>query len=197
MRETLKVEGTGVNLKLGMIVRPADALRIGLSFHTPTYISLTDDYGVEMAHSHNFDPTTFSVMEDEATSAVSSPANTSDYHVISPYRLNLGLMYLLGKRGFLTADLEYLDYGSAKLRSPFLATNPAFYDYQFENENIQNLFQSAINARLGIEIRQDIYRIRLGTAFYGTALDESAHTYEDVNNLGSALSIKPNRRLLL
>lgn len=195
LRETISVEGTGVNLKLGMILRPVDQLRIGFSFHSPTLTGMTDEYGVEMAHNHNLDVNTLTVSPRDTVTAVSYLNNFSEYNLITPYRLNLGLMYLLGKKGFFTADVEYLDYRSARLRSPYVATDPNYYSYEPENETIQALFASALNARLGLEVRQDIYRIRLGAAFFGTALDESAHVYEDINNPGTALTLRPNRRL--
>jgi hypothetical protein len=195
IRETLTVEGTGVNLKLGLMLRPVDRLRIGFSFHSPTVVTLTDDYGIEMAHNHNLDVFSLTVRDRDTVTAVSYLNNISDYNLNTPYRLNMGLMYLMGKKGFLTADVEYVDYRSAKLRSPYLATDPAYYSYDPENETIRELFSSAINTRLGVEVREDIYRIRLGVAFFGTALDESAHTYEDINNPGTALTLRPNRRL--
>jgi hypothetical protein len=195
IRETISVEGTGVNLKLGLMLRPIDQLRIGFSFHSPTLVGLTDDYGIEMAHNHNLDVFSLSVRDRDTTTAVSYLNNLSDYNLITPYRLNMGIMYLLGKKGFFTADVEYVDYRSARLKSAYLATDPAYYSYELENENIREIFASAINTRLGLEVRQDIYRIRLGTAFYGTALDKSAHIYEDIDNPGTALSLKPNRKL--
>ncbi len=197
VREEISSEGTGVNLKLGMMLRPIESLRIGFSFHTPTLVSITDEYGFRMSHNHNLDIFTLSVSSrDTVTSAPNEfTTNLSDYNLTTPYRLNMGLMYLLGKRGFVTADIEYLDYRSARLRSSYATTNPAYYPYDVENQTIQDLFETAINTRIGLELREDIYRLRMGAAFYGTALDASAHTYEDINNPGTELKLKPNRRM--
>lgn len=195
VRETFTVEGTGVNLKLGMIIRPIDQLRIGFSFHSPTLVGLTDEYGIEVAHNHNLDISNLTVREKDTVTAVSYLNNSSGYNLVTPYRFNMGLMYVLGKKGFFTADVEYVDYRSARLRSAVLATDAAYYSYEAENDNIQAIFASALNTRFGLEVRQDIYRIRLGAAFYGTSLDESAHIYEDIDNPGTSLTLKPNRKL--
>ena len=42
--EYLRTEGVGVNLKLGVIYKISQALRIGGAFHTPTALRLTDTY---------------------------------------------------------------------------------------------------------------------------------------------------------
>ena len=38
------LDGSGVNFKLGVTVRPIESLRIGVAFHTPTYYSLERSY---------------------------------------------------------------------------------------------------------------------------------------------------------
>ena len=40
--------GTGYNLKLGMIYKPIDFLRLGFAFHTPTYYVLSSEYYTAM-----------------------------------------------------------------------------------------------------------------------------------------------------
>jgi len=47
LRESLQINGTGVNLKLGAIIRPAEFMRIGLAFHTPTRFALRENLTIE------------------------------------------------------------------------------------------------------------------------------------------------------
>ena len=46
--QNLSTSGSGVNLKLGAIVRPNDWLRVGVAIHTPTTISMKDQYSSSM-----------------------------------------------------------------------------------------------------------------------------------------------------
>jgi len=195
--EEISVEGTGINLKLGVLFRPVDQLRIGLSFHSPTYVSMTDEFGVQMSHNHNLNVFNFTVVERDTVTTAPNPYATgiSDYNLRTPYRFNLGLMYLIGKSGFLTADLEYVDYGTARLSSTLVSTDPAFYSFDPENSRIRDLYRSALNARFGAEIRLGILRLRGGAAFYGTSFNPEGFVYEDFNNLGNTLTLTPNRRL--
>ena len=196
MSEAFTTSGTGINLKLGVLLRPIDQFRIGLSFHSPTAVTLTDEFSVRISHKHNLDVSNFTVSDRDTVTTAELRGFYSEYNLYTPYRVNLGTMYMLGKRGFITADVEYLNYGSARLRDIFPESDPAYYDYEGENDAIRDLFEPAVNTRFGLELREDVYHIRLGAAFYGTALDELAHIYEDVMNPGTSLILKPNRRML-
>ncbi len=193
--ERLMVRGTGINGKLGVIVRPTDQLRIGIGLQTPTYISLTDEFDLAMDHNHNLDVNLLQVSDRDTTTSVTTPRSQSEYAVTTPYRVNIGAMYLFGKRGFLTADLEVVDYTAARLKSGYVETDPAYYDFAFENDQIQDLFKMGVNLRVGGEVRLDIVRARAGFGLYGAALGDEARQYEDINNLGEVLSVDPQRTL--
>ena len=49
--QDLETHGIGVNLKLGVIVRPVQWVRVGASFHTPTLYSMKDEYSNRMKSS--------------------------------------------------------------------------------------------------------------------------------------------------
>ncbi len=76
-QETYKTTGTGYNLKLGVIYRVAEYLRVGASFQTPTVYSLSDAYIYKMTTNY-----------DEGGSASSQypPDNGGkfNYQVITP-----------------------------------------------------------------------------------------------------------------
>ena len=43
-----KIDGSGVDFKLGVIVRPVAGLRVGVAFHTPTYYWLDRSYRADI-----------------------------------------------------------------------------------------------------------------------------------------------------
>jgi len=48
INENLTTKGGGVNLKLGMIYKPVEHIRLGLAIHTPSFMQLTDQYSAEV-----------------------------------------------------------------------------------------------------------------------------------------------------
>ena len=50
----LKTEGTGFNVKLGLIARVTDYWRLGLAFHTPTYYSMSDYYMASVDNAYTY-----------------------------------------------------------------------------------------------------------------------------------------------
>ncbi len=162
LRDELLTEGSGINLKVGAIFRPSDALRLGFSFQTPTWHTLNDRYSTSLAV--NF------TQEPDAGASLNQYWDTDlgeyEYSLTTPLRANGGAAVFFGKNGFITADVEYVDYSNGKLNAN---------DYAFPNENMttRNTYQSALNYRLGGEARLDVFRLRAGYALYGDPFRDS------------------------
>ena len=171
-RETLETRGAGVNARIGAIYRANDAVRVGVSVQTPTYMQLAETYGSSI--NATFD----TPIQPEpgpgaktytATSAVSKPGEF-DYVLTSPFRASGGVAVVVGKYGFLSGDAEYVNYGQARL-----SNNNYNNDFGLDNDDVRNLYQSAVNLRVGGELRFDIFRLRAGYARYGDAYKQSGY----------------------
>ena len=57
--EYLRTEGIGINLKLGVIYKINQMFRLGLAFHTPTALGLTDNYSNTFAYTYTQLGTTY------------------------------------------------------------------------------------------------------------------------------------------
>jgi hypothetical protein len=92
-----------------------------------------------------------------------------DYTLTSPFRASGGATVLVGKYGFLSGDVEYVDYSQARLSNDNTTedTNGNTYDFGPHNDAIQDLYRSTVNLRVGGEARYDAFRFRLGYARYG------------------------------
>ncbi len=153
--------GSGINLKLGLIYRLSRLVRIGLAYHTPTRINLTDTFGGYLETTLNYPNI------DEPSTYTAEPPNTGvyDYKLVTPMRGILSTVFFVPKRGFLSLEGEWVNYGSAKMRF-----DAADFNYEQEvNSNIENKYTHALNVRVGAEavIAKD-WRARLGYAFYGS-----------------------------
>lgn len=169
-RETLETRGSGVNARIGAIYRAADAVRVGISVQTPTYMQLSETYGSSL--NATFDTPIQPGPGSQtytSTSATTDPGEF-DYVLTSPFRASGGVAVVVGKHGFLSGDVEYVNYSQARL-----SNNNFNNDFGFDNDDVRTLYQSAMNLRLGGELRFDIFRVRAGYARYGDAYKQSGY----------------------
>lgn len=144
-------KGTGYSLKLGVIYKPVDAVRIGLAFHSPTWYRINEYYYNDMT-SHVF-----------GTSFESSNTPTRfNYALATPFRLLAGIGVQVQKFALLSADYEYVDYSTAR----FSETGDG-YDYSLKNLEIKNTLKPTSNLRFGGEFRLNNLYLRTGYGLYG------------------------------
>lgn len=173
--EELTTSGTGINFKLGMIYRVNQTLRLGAAVHTPTAYKLTDNYTTELNYIFN------DGVEDRSFTEA-SPEGTFDYRLKSPWRYLGSAGVIIQKRGFLTMEVEYVDYTGASFNLTANSSDPGDAAYQDEiNQDIEEDFSSAVNVKLGGEYAYQKYRFRAGYAIYGTP-------YAEGNVMNNAIS---------
>lgn len=166
--EYLRTSGVGVNLKLGMIYKVSQAFRLGAAFHTPTALSLTDSYSNTFAYDYT-DGNGSTIGETQ-----NSPDGTYDYKLRTPWRASASAALVVKKIGFLSADVEWVDY--AANRYNFTADVPSQDNQQFErevNSAIQRSYQQTMNLKFGGELVLDQFRLRGGLNLLGKP-DEGA-----------------------
>lgn len=172
LRDEFTTRGAGINLKVGVIGRPTDALRLGLTLQTPTAYTFTDTYQRSLYASFDDGPT---------ESAVELPGEFT-YNMTTPFRATLGAAGFIGKYGFVTADVEFVDYGNIKFsetEDDFASVNDYFNDV---NSRISSTYKSAVNYKIGAEGRFDVFRLRAGFAHTGdpynnASFDGSINSY--------------------
>lgn len=155
----LNTTGTGFNAALGVIYAPVFPLRIGLAFQSPTWYSMSDDFDTRMFFDYVDDPDVFPAAPPQEAL---SPEGRFSYSLKTPWRIRGQAGFLVSKSGFISAEVEYLDYSNASFS----------YERGFEqseriiNRDIRNQFDEVINIKLGGEYAYEKFRARLGTAFY-------------------------------
>jgi hypothetical protein len=104
------------------------------------------------------------------------------YNLRTPGRLNGGAAFFIGKLGFISADVEWVDYGSAKLSNSEV-------DFSQSNQEVDN-FQSVLNYRLGGELRVKALRIRAGYSLENDPLDQSDGIDRSRESLTAGLGLR-------
>lgn len=161
----LRTSGTGYNGKLGVIYKPVNELRLGLAVHTPTFYNLTDVFKTSMKSSITYD--------DGSTVRYSTdtpPISEYDYCLETPLRATFSGAFIVGNRGLVSLDYEYVDYSKASLRR-----GGDGYQFVQENEEISSAYKSVGNLRLGGEYRlTDAFSLRAGYEYYPSAYNKYA-----------------------
>lgn len=156
LNEETMISGTGAAFTIGGIYKPLNILNLGFSYTTPTFISLTETQEISMESFFIYNPET----DEENISYEEEILNeVPAYSLRLPQKLSVGATAFLSKYGFVTADLEYVDYTSARYSS----TNGAFGgDVPDVGSDLQNTF----NLKVGVEGRWNILRARAGFAYF-------------------------------
>jgi hypothetical protein len=149
--------GTGANIKLGVIYKPVEALRLGFTFTSPTWYSIDDSYSEGLATGY---------AGGNTISNNSEPYQLS-YNLRTPLKLAGGAAVFIGKYGFISGDVEYIDYASTHLSS-----NDS-YSADFDNGNIKDLYKSTVNVHVGAEARvTSMFYLRGGYSLQGSPMKD-------------------------
>lgn len=170
--EYLSTTGIGFNTKLGAIYVVNDILRIGASFHTPTWAAFSDvsDYDIT-TNTENFKSSLGISDNNPITFVQPSQAYQFDYSLRTPWRGVLSATAFMGKYGFVTADYEYAAYNS--MRYNFQGNSYNDYERQVNNA-IKDTYKGTHNLRLGVEGRLENFMGRLGFAYYSSPYRNAA-----------------------
>jgi long-subunit fatty acid transport protein len=166
INEELFISGFGANINLGVIYKPVEKVNLGINFQSPTWYNMNEEYRASMVNLFDnffFEPEDIVLGREEA----STPVVLGNYNLNTPLRLSGGATFFLGKNGFISADIDYLDYSQSRINSRDF--NPGA-----DNQEIRILYGQTLNYRVGGEFRFDIWRIRGGYGYYGDPFRESS-----------------------
>lgn len=192
--DKLVTRGTGLNLKLGAIFKPAEYIRLGLAFHTPTFYRMTDKYNTSITtNTEGFQGT----LTQSSLDFTGGNDAEFKYWYFTPYRIMIGGSYVLREiedvrkqKGFITADIEYVNYkGSSFTTDPDGDNSQTTKDYlKSLNRAIDRAYKGALNVKLGGELKFTTVMARLGGAYYGNPYKnlagEKGHRFQVTGGLG-------------
>lgn len=201
MRQSVRLDGTGVNFKLGVIYRPTPALRLGFVFHTPTLYALERRYELAMSTvslgaTSETDPTTHEYTSD-AVSDVLEDDGPNTWEFASPTRMMFGASYTFGPFAVLSVDYERAWYNGIRVKGmPYLPYGAGEGDFK---QDFKHYFKGSNNLRVGLEVRPvPSVAVRAGYGYVGSMLKEkgtilSQPATEEMNYLTAGLGFKLGR----
>ncbi len=153
--EKRKVNGNGINLKVGLVVKPINFLRFGAAFHTPTVYTLSEKYGTTIKD--QFDNGFYG----EAEKKDNEPY---EYTLATPMKGILSAAFIVPGYGLVSFDYESVNYTKAKFQMDDFDNDDLLTQ---KNDYIKAKFQKTNNFRVGLEGLAGPVSIRAGYAMYG------------------------------
>ncbi|MDE5575267.1 MAG: hypothetical protein K2I87_06095, partial [Bacteroidales bacterium] len=152
VKNRMDVSGAGINLKLGLIVKPVHFFRIGLAFHTPTYFNLKEKSDMDLITDMQY----VLANNDVLPNAVHS-GYEDRYGLSSPMKGILSTAFLIKNFGAIAVEGEIIDYRHMRMDVD------DDIDY---NQYIQNIvrdnYRLAGVLRVGTEWRLSVMSLRVG-----------------------------------
>jgi hypothetical protein len=156
--DDLYVNGTGINLTLGGIIKASKVLSIGLNVTTPTAMRIRESIGSEVT----IDPLPGTITVDRKT--LYTVENDFRYRLTSPLRGNLGAaVFLPSKLGVINVEAEYIGYGQMGIKD----SEDARWSSD-QKSGIQDTYKDVLNLKAGAEIRVTNIRLRAGVNLLNT-----------------------------
>ncbi|MCK0177847.1 outer membrane protein transport protein [Flavobacteriaceae bacterium S0862] len=161
----LSTIGNGFSFQLGGIAKLSNDVRVGLTYDSPTWYTISEETSQYVA----------SVRDDGGpTTAIVDPQVINiypDYKLQTPAKITGSIALVFNQQGLISFDYSRKDYGSTK----FKPESDSYFASQ--NTDISNNLKVANTYRIGGELRQDNFSFRGGyrleqspyndTSFYG------------------------------
>lgn len=200
IRDNLSLDGFGLNLKLGLTLRPLSWLRIGVAYHSPTWIVM-NEFSVR-------DMETYLISNQNSNEYSDyTPDFRQNYSYQTPSRLMAGLSVTIAKRVILSADYERTWYNGMRYstrinesgwRAPITPSdvdnNPRIIGDKYVdragninmNAMIRNNYRATNNFRAGIEAQPARnFFLRAGYAYSESPYAPIESTYAAGTKLSS------------
>ena len=181
-----EIEGTGFNIKAGLIARPFDnsPFRFGFYVHTPTW------YDLETSNR-----TRLEGLPLNEKAKTNSNREIYEYNINTPWVFGLSLGHTIGKQLALGATYEYADYGSTKTRIKDGHYYDGWNSYdETSNDHLMNHHTSATlkgvsTLKLGAEYKpvKDL-ALRVGYNFMSPKYSKDGFKDGTINSPGSYYS---------
>lgn len=185
-QDNYTTKGVGFNVKVGLIYRPKEYIRLGLAVHTPTAMALTDSRQASLKTELENPVGIYQTTSDVFTN---NQRGQAKYAQSMPWKVMVSGSYVFREiedvtkqRGFVTADLEYVKHSSTRFGSDAEEATPDELAYYKQlNGVVKDIYKGSINARLGGEVKFNTIMGRLGVGYYGNPYKDAPVKANRVN----------------
>ncbi|WP_348798751.1 OmpP1/FadL family transporter [Flavobacterium adhaerens] len=155
---SLHTYGSGFSFQVGAIAKLTQAVRVGLSYESPTWYNLRDELSQRLSSisSNNVNSLPPDVVDPFVINYY------APYELRTPGSLSGSFAYVFGKTGLISIDYKYKDYSCTQFEPE---NDPYFRSL---NDIMQNTLGSSSEIRIGGEYRIQNLKLRGGYRFEGS-----------------------------
>ncbi len=180
--DNFQTTGIGFNLKLGVIYKPREYIRLGLALHTPSVFFMADERTASLTtnlETPSGQPETFAASSLLFTN---NQPGESRYLQSSAWKAIASASYVFRElenvkkqKGFISADIEYVNHKGSRFNSNAEApTEKEKVYYKELNNVVKDFYKGAFNFRVGGEVKFNIIMARLGFGYYMNPYKDAA-----------------------
>lgn len=146
------IQGSGWNLKLGLLFKPVNEFRIGLAFHTPTWYNITQGYDGEVDYSY-YDPNMANSDKNPMKGNDYTEWGSFDWKLRTPWRILTGVAGVIGNQAIVSLDYEYQAFSDMNVKKQSGPFFDSFSNAAGVNQDIKDYFRGNHIIRVGAEYR--------------------------------------------
>lgn len=167
LRNIFNTSGIGLNLRLGVIARPVSWMRLGVSFQSPTWYSLTDSYYGKIIGE--------GTAQGIPTVSYTTPSSSSHYGFNSPLKAQASMGFVLGKVALINVDYLLTHHQGMRLKGEESSSVWAEPEFVYENNEIKEYTRLTHTLKVGAEFRiASQFSFRAGAAYRTASIDAFA-----------------------
>jgi hypothetical protein len=170
---SLLTTGNGFSLQLGGIFKINDLIRIGLTYDSPTWLTLREETTQYLSTINDLD----------GTQTIVNPAVINvfpDYKLRTPAKITGSAAFIIGKTGLFSIDYSRKDFSNTQFKSNERS------GYVQQNSIIGNTLKVANTLRIGAEVRLKSMSYRGGYKFEQSPYINTS-TYGDMKGFSLGL----------
>lgn len=174
-QNSLSTVGSGFSFQLGTIAKINESLRLGLSYNSPTWYTISEETTQYLGTVRNEGGSNLTQIIDPLVVNI-----YPDYKLQTPGKITGSLAYVFGTSGLISFDYSRKDYGNTK----FKPTSDSYFASQ--NEIMSNTLKGASTYRIGGEYKLKQLSFRGGYRFEESPYEDDTF-YGNLNGFSLGL----------
>jgi hypothetical protein len=175
--------GYGFNGIIGLIYKPFKFMRIGASYHLPTWYAMTENYNINFNEDSSIYTSSLGGQPLQATAF--------KYGLRTPMKGSFSASFYYKQYGFISIDYDIQNMGSSRIHVP----NDTFGEEANINNEIKATYGLNHTVRAGLEAAIKIVRLRAGYTFSTSPYKSGQEVTPGYNDVRNAFTLGAGIRL--
>ncbi len=144
------INGTGFNLKVGVIIKPINEFRIGVAVHTPTWYSLSSTSMADVSYSY-FNPAAPEDRNNPLQGTEETDNLYYNFRMNAPWKFMVGAAAVIGNSAIVSLDYERQAYNDIK--TSYQNQWGDYVSNDLVNDDVKAYYKGTNILRMGLEYR--------------------------------------------